>query len=297
MSRTEYDGASRETREGTPPLNRKYIPYTKKVDRSVTKLLRNLAARDRTGSLRILLVEEDERRADHLLALLDASGHCAMVVPDLGDAAEASSLQRFDAVWLTSGQSIAGLASFVSKLRNLEAGQRSDSRATVLGCSPSLEEAHLLDGSLPHEFDEEGLAEALSRSSIVGPGNFAHSETGVPASPVFEPDQFGEQCGNETGLMIEIIDLFSAERDRELPAMVQALAEADFEQLSRLTHTLKGSLGALHAPLARHRAQLLEMAAREGNSRRCAEALQDLTRDLAELNDHLSSFRHACLCS
>ena len=93
--------------------------------------------------------------------------------------------------------------------------------------------------------------------------------------------------------MIELIDLFSAEQNRELPAMVQALADGDFEQLSRLAHTLKGSLGALHAPLAWHAAQSVEMAAKNENSRVCAEALQALNRDLAELNESLSSFRQA----
>ncbi len=295
MSVTRYDGASRETREGTPPLNRKYIPYRMKVDRSVTKLLGNLEARDRIDSLRILLVERDERRADQLLSLLAAARHCAILVPDLDEAAEALSIQRFDLVLLASVECVEDAAAFVSKLRNLESGQRSDSRATVLACSPSLGQAPFLDGSLPHGFNAELLADAVFRAQIAGPAA-APTQPGLPTLPVFEPEQFGEQCANETGLMIEIIDLFSAEQNREVPAMVEALAEADFEQLSRLAHTLKGSLAALHAPLAWQRTQSLEMAARNGNSRLCAEAFEALNRDLAELNTHLSSFRQACLC-
>lgn len=294
MSVTEYDGASRETREGTPPLNRKYIPCTMKVDRPVTKLLRNLEARNQIDSLRILLIEGDKGRADQLLCLLDAAGHCAILVPDLDEAAEALSIQRFDLVLLASGQSVEGSAGFVSKLRNLEAGQRSNSRATVLGYSPSLSGAPFLDGSLPDEFNAELLADAVIHVQTAGlPAS--PPEPGLPTLPVFEPDQFGEQCANETGLMIEILDLFSDEQSRELPAMFQALGAAEFEQLSRLAHTLKGSLAALHAPLAWHRTQSLEMAAKDGNSRLCTEALQALNRDLAELNTHLSSFRQACL--
>ncbi len=295
MSVTRYDGASRETREGTPPLNRKYIPYTMKVDRSVTKLLGNLEARDRIDSLRVLLVERDERRADQLLLLLAAARHCAILVPDLDEAAEALSIQRFDLVLLASSECVEDAAAFVSKLRNLESGQRSDSRATVLGCSPSLEGAPFLDGSLPHGFNAERLAGAVFRAQTAGQPA-APTETGFPALPVFEPDQFGEQCANEIWLMIEIIDLFSVEQNRELPAMLEALATADFEQLSRLAHTLKGSLAALHAPLAWQRTQSLEMAANKGDSPLCAEALQALNLDLADLNAHLASFRRACLC-
>ncbi len=249
-----------------------------------------------SSSLRILLVEGDERQADQLLSLLDGSGHSAIPVPDLSEAAEALSIQRFDLILLGSGQSLEDSASFVAKLRNLEAGQRFDPRAGVLGCSPSLGGAAFLDGSLPDKFDPQVLADAVSRSQAAGQGTTASTERDpAAASPIFEQDQFEEQCANETGLMIEIIDLFSTEQDRELPAMAQALAAADFERLSRLAHTLKGSLGALHAPRAHRRAQSLEMAAKDQNCGVCAAALHALEHDLIELNCLLSSFRQACL--
>ncbi len=248
------------------------------------------------NSLRILLVEGDEPRADRLLSLLASFGHSTIPVPDLNEASEALFIQRFDAVLLGSGQSAEDSAAFLAKLRSLETGQRFDSRAAVLGCSPSLAALAFLDGSLPDVFDAETLAVAVSRLQAVGQGNAASTASGLtPALPVFEPDQFEEQCANETDLMIEIIDLFAAERERELPAMTEALAEGDFERLSRMAHTVKGSLGALHAPLARQRAQTLEMAAIEQNKGLCAESLQALDDDLAELNGRLVSFREACL--
>ncbi|MBV8866346.1 MAG: Hpt domain-containing protein [Acidobacteriaceae bacterium] len=267
------------------------------MERPVTKLPGNVEARDRIDRLRILLVEWDERRGDQLLSVLTAAGHCAVRVPDLDEATEALATERFDSVLLGSGQSVQSSADFVSKLRNIEAGQRSGSRATVLGCSPLLQQSLFLDGSLPDEFDTECLGETLSRSSAAIPGTAAPSESGGCRYPVFERDQFEEQCANETGFMIEIIDLFSAEQDRELPEMAQALAEADFERLSRLAHTLKGSLAALHASLAWHRAQSIERASRDQNRVLCAELLHAFGRDLAELNELLSGFRQACLCS
>ena len=160
MSLTEYDGASRETREGTPPLNPKYIPYTMKVDGAVTKLLRNLEPWDRVDSFRILVVEADERRADQLLSLFAAAGHSATLVPN---PTKRPKPRQFNVLtWLlTSGQSVETWLVLFQSCVTSRLGS-APIRATVLGCSPSLSEAPFLDGLFPHEFNTELLAEAVS---------------------------------------------------------------------------------------------------------------------------------------
>ncbi len=248
------------------------------------------------NSLRILLVEGDQGRADQLVSLISSCGHSSVSVPDLSEAREALSIQRFDLVLLGSGQPVASCARFVEKLRSLETGQGFDSRASVFAYGPPLGGADFLDGFLPPEFDPEALADAVSRSQAAGQGTAGQLQPDPGAFSAFEPDQFREQCANEPSLMVEIIDLFSAEQDRELSAMHQALVDNDFDRLSRLAHTIKGSLGALHAPLCRQRAQLLEVAAKQRNDRLCAGVLQALEHDLAELNSLLATFRQACLC-
>jgi HPt (histidine-containing phosphotransfer) domain-containing protein len=96
--------------------------------------------------------------------------------------------------------------------------------------------------------------------------------------------------------MVEIIDLFAAECAEELPALATSLAGEDFERGSRVAHSLKGSLGSLHAARARRHAADLEMAARERNALDYARALASLSAEITTLQTHLSNFRQSCLC-
>ncbi len=48
-----------------------------------------------------------------------------------------------------------------------------------------------------------------------------------------------------------------------------ALSAGDYDQLARVAHTIKGSLGSLHAAQARTHAQELEFAAKQGEGSAC----------------------------
>jgi HPt (histidine-containing phosphotransfer) domain-containing protein len=91
--------------------------------------------------------------------------------------------------------------------------------------------------------------------------------------------------------MSEIIELFQAERDEQLREMAESLAVPDFEKLSRLAHTIKGSLAALHAPAARQTCQTIELAAKDRDAVLCAGHLDRLEQDLADLTKALDDFR------
>ncbi|MDQ2843379.1 MAG: response regulator [Acidobacteriota bacterium] len=242
------------------------------------------------NTLQILLVESEPSRADHLISTLSLAGHSAVQALNCEEASEMLSIQRFDAVLLGSGQPPEALAGFTAGLRKLEAGQRTGCRAALLSISPESAAIPLVDATLAPDFDGAQLAETLSKASA-----FLSSDP-ARALSVFEPDEFAEQCAGEPELMVEIIDLFFIERERELPEMGLALRDGDFNRLSRLAHTMKGSLGALHTPAGRHYAQDLELAARDGNGPLCEQILGALDRSLEELSRHLSAFRNACLC-
>ncbi|MDQ2843103.1 MAG: response regulator, partial [Acidobacteriota bacterium] len=193
--------------------------------------------------LRILLVEEDNSRADKLVSLLFASRHSATPVASLDEATEALSIQKFDAVLLGSSYPRENVAGFARKLRDL--GERSGSLITFLSCSPGASDVAQFDAHLSDGFDFAALVDLVGRlcSDAKGPGVAQDSD--APVLPVFNPEDFGEQCAQEKDLMVEIIDLFSAECEAELPAMGEALALNDFERLSRFAHTIKGSLASL----------------------------------------------------
>ena len=246
-----------------------------------------------SDSLRLLLVSADAPRADQILSRLASSLHSFIVVPTLGEAAEALSIQKFDAVLLESVSPSGNLASFAAVLQNI--GRASGSRTFFISCSPETSGHPEVAGALSENFDGIELAELVRQLLAEAPQTSDIGETNASSLAIFEPEAFEEQCAGEKELMVEIVDLFFAECETELPAMGEALN--DFGSLSRLAHTLKGSLGALHAPLARKRAEGLELAAKEANTFLCAQMLDALEHDVDNLLIHLSAFRKACSSS
>ena len=243
--------------------------------------------------LRLLIVDDDAHRGHRISSLLTSCCHAVASVSNLAEAAEAVAVQRFDAVLVGPLSETENLAGFATMLRKLEAGQPFALRAAILAYGEPASASAAVDGHLPDTFHPDELTDRImqvsrERSSPDGPA--------APDYPVFATSEFEEQCAHERELMVEIVDLFLAEREQQLPEMCEALADGDYTRLSRIAHTLKGSLGSLHANMARYRAQSLEMAAKEKDSLSCQEHLMALEQDLEALAPYLVEFRESCLC-
>ncbi len=243
--------------------------------------------------LRILLVDEDERCAGRLQACLESAPHLIVPVSNLEEAAEALLIQKFEVIMIGSGQPTEQLSTFVTRLRTLEAQQTAGPQIAVISCTSELAGLSSLDGCLPEDFDAAELSRLLAgvaKASVTSPADGAASDGRV----IFDPERFAEQCANEADLMIEIIDLFAEECGREMPEMMQALESGEFDRLSRVAHTIKGSLGSLHASVAWRQAEELETASKAGDLSLCIDALEKLESHLGELNRHLAGFREVC---
>lgn len=215
-----------------------------------------------------------------------------LVIPviGLGEACEAISLQRFDAVVLgvsVEGQQLANLAQDL-RSRNARSGDRT---ALFRVGSPSRRETIPLDGHLPEGFGPDSLAQALASLSTAVNGPASAGGDAFSDLPVFELEEFEEQVGGDPEFITEIIDLYFSERERQIPEMRDVLAHQQYDALSRLAHTIKGSFGSLHATRARARAQELESAAKQHDSERCRKALIALDSDLAILEPQLVQLR------
>ena len=110
---------------------------------------------------------------------------------------------------------------------------------------------------------------------------------------MLETEKFEEQVGYDNELMVEIIDLFLEERKGQVSGMEDCVANGDWDSLSKIAHTIKGSLGSLHAARARSRAQELETAARNDRDRSSKNAHRQLLRDLEALEPELLDLRDA----
>jgi HPt (histidine-containing phosphotransfer) domain-containing protein len=115
----------------------------------------------------------------------------------------------------------------------------------------------------------------------------------APSTPQFDLEKFKEQVGYDRDLLIEIIDLFLSESVKQLAEIHAALGKSDYQTLSRLAHTLKGSFGSLHAESARLHAHELEIVAHNRDEEACRTWISALELDFAMLQPQLISLRES----
>jgi HPt (histidine-containing phosphotransfer) domain-containing protein len=246
-------------------------------------------------TLRVLLVGSPERLQTVTAALIHA-GHDVIPVDRVEHAAEALLIQRFDAV-LLGGLSPNQVLTFSTQVRDLERKSGAASRTAVLSLVPADLTAPEpvrgtgIDGYVPDSADPDTLTLAIARlASAVGTESVDASPLGDEL-PVLDVEQLKEQVAYDDELLVELIDLFLSERIRQVIEMRQAFQSGDFEQLSRVAHTIKGSLSSLHALAAKANAQALELCSKEQDAPRCQGYLAALEQDLDRLEGQLLNVR------
>ena len=252
------------------------------------------------NTLRLLLVDSDAEQSQRVTSILNAGSHTVLPTSGLDEASEALLSQKFDAVVVGGAVRPDELSEFKAILRKIDDAQAAPVRTPVLSfCSqlgpPGSNRSNdaNIDEYLPDHFEATALTEAVNRLSLA----LAHShERANPADtelPVLEPDKFRAQVCHDRELLVEIIDLFLTESVDQMTEMGQALARADYDRLYRLAHTIKGSLGSLHATMAKSRAQDLETAAKNREEQVCRFCFAALEQDLDILKPRLLSLRES----
>jgi HPt (histidine-containing phosphotransfer) domain-containing protein len=206
-------------------------------------------------------------------------------------------VEQFDAVLLASSFPANSLADFNAKLRRVEKSQRAATRIPVLALA-SLSGASSgesnCDGYVHEPIDPVALTGAVrSLAAALGKPMEMKVSSGIDNLPVLEPERFEEQVGYDNELMVEIIDLFLEERKGQVCGMEDCIANQDWDSLSKIAHTIKGSLGSLHATRARGRAQELETASRNSEIEVSLRAHRQLIRDLEVLEPELLDLKDA----
>jgi HPt (histidine-containing phosphotransfer) domain-containing protein len=246
------------------------------------------------NSLRFLLVHSNLQQAERIAAVLAGANHTVLPAAGLDEASDALGIEQFDAVLLESEFTSRGLTEFSAKLRGMEESRRLSTRVPIIAIDAvngSSEEAGF-DAVMPQPIDPYALTDAVGR--LAKAVSFSHSSQEADEADgmeIINPEMFEEQMGGDRELMVEIIDLFLEERKRQEVEMREALQAREFELLSRLAHTIKGSLGSLHASKSRYHAQELETASKHGDMEKLGSLLTSLEKDLAELEPELLSLR------
>ncbi len=245
-------------------------------------------------------MDADPNRLENISSMLAEANHSVLPVSSADEAEEALLIAKIDVVVWGFLPIDAVLSHFVSALREVGKAQKNASRVPVFVTASSSEGsgntdreiAGLWDGYLPENFSSETLIAACDAATQVM--TTGAMDTRSPVEPnllVFLPEKFREQVAYDPELTVEIIDLFLEEKSVEIPAMHEALGRDEFEILSQIAHTIKGSLSSLHAMQARHNAQELETAAKRRNKELCQDFLGTLTADLEVLEPLLLKLR------
>lgn len=253
------------------------------------------------GTLRILTV--GAASTHKVSGKLEVAGHSVVPAADLVEATEALILQRFAAVLLTT-ETVetpeAELEEFAAAVHELDRRAGAQTRTPVLFIVPeSHHEEDLqpvlrsgIDGIVAESTDADALTLAIARlATAVSQDKGISSPALAPELPVLRVEELQEQVAYDNDLLVELIDLYIGERAKQSKDMLSALARGEWDRLSRIAHTIKGSLGSLHAAAAYATAQSLEMAAREQDAVQCEDFLSTFERQLDTLEEYLLALR------
>ncbi|HEX4771106.1 MAG TPA: Hpt domain-containing protein [Bryobacteraceae bacterium] len=250
------------------------------------------------GTLRILIVGAGSTRK--VSGQLTRVGHSVVAAADLVEATEALILERFAAVLLTAEIAAADVEEFTAAVHELDRRAGAQTRTPVLlivpegstegDLQPLLRSA--IDGVVAESTDADALTLAIARlAAAVSVDKGIATAALAPELPVLRVEELQEQVAYDNDLLVELIDLYIGERAKQSTEMKSALARGQWERLSRVVHTIKGSLGSLHAEAAHATAQALEMAARDEDAVLCADFLSLFETQLDTLEELLLALR------
>jgi HPt (histidine-containing phosphotransfer) domain-containing protein len=232
------------------------------------------------SSSRLLLVEENRIQADSLSSALELDNIESFHANNLADAKDALSLQQFDLVLISAGISL-----MAGELVTL--AKRLSPRISVLAYGDGDKGA--CDAVIPSSVPQAALGSEIKRLSMLA--SVDQERMGAELA-TFDLAAFQQQMGGDNDLMSEIVTIFFEESADQLKRLRDASAVKDFHIVSRLAHSLKGSLGSLHAARARHWAQALEAAGVAADDARCGRCLSALEQSISELEPSLRELQH-----
>ena len=247
-------------------------------------------------SLRVLIVEKDPARAEHLSHMLETAEYDVLPLSGFDDASEALSMSRFDAVLVPGESTDSELQNLAARLREQELRSRGGLRTPILACDDmqAARSCSSINAFLPCNFEPAQFGSILSKvAEEMGKPGTADNASSYSDLAIFDQAQFREQMCGDAELMVEIIDLYITESAKQRSQMQSALATGDLANLSRLAHTIKGSLGSLHTPRSRACAQDLELSAKRGDAASSTAAHAALEVELQVLEPVLQAFRNA----
>jgi two-component system, sensor histidine kinase and response regulator len=261
--------------------------------------------------LRVLLAEDNPVNQRVALGILSKRGHVTTIVGNGREALAAVARENYDLVLMdVQMPEVDGLeATRAIRLQELE-GDRHLPIIAMTAHAMKGDRERCLDGGMDEyvtkPVDAKLLDAAIERvmqrfhpsaaSAAAGGVDFNGNEqqSGSPASSIAEQPDMGtsemlnlaalrESLEDDSDLLKEVIDLFTANLPQQLAAIETALVDRDGRKVERAAHSLKGALRSLHAGPSSELAQQLELSGRSGDLRKADKMIAALRRELDRL--------------
>ena len=246
------------------------------------------------ATLQVLLVEDNPVNQMLATRLLEKVGHRVTVANNGKEAVEYFEQSRYDVIFMDVQMPVMGGLQATAAIR-----AREQRRTWVNGgnwrTTPIIAmTAHAMAGDREQCLDA-GMDDYLTKP-IKPVELYAALDRVCAAREAFNPAS-GDSCpapaaefcdlrrtlevldGDEATLRV-LVETFLGDYDRTLAEMDAAVASGDLEQLSRIAHRIKGSVGVFNAVPALEAAARLERAAREDNQAQARPGAQSLRNEL-----------------
>lgn len=109
-------------------------------------------------------------------------------------------------------------------------------------------------------------------------------------TPAFDPAEALSIVDGDRGLFQELVNMFRDNYPAELSALRDAIGRRDSDALRRVSHHLKGTLGALAAGPARHAALRLENLGSRADFDPAPAVYLEMEQQLRALDEALSAW-------
>ena len=108
---------------------------------------------------------------------------------------------------------------------------------------------------------------------------------------IIDLPEFLERVQDDKELLLELLDIYSADYLEKRKALTDALVKKDFEQIRNIAHSLKGASGNISAKPIRAIFSILEEKGKKDELTGVEPLLKDLDRLFAELTNHIPQLK------
>ena len=246
--------------------------------------------------LNVLVAEDDKASVKVAMVFLERLGHKGVSVVDGRKAIAILAREPFDLVLMDVEMPELNGLEATQRIRSGEAEEHNRNIPIIAMTAHALSESreHCLTAGMndyiskPVDFHE--LATIINR--IMSNTDDDPSITSEPDNSSYgkllEKKELLKRFGGDKAIIKELYDIFVERIPKVVQDFQRALTAADFQEIQRLAHLIKGSAGAIGAESCNNIAALLEKATKENKTKDSKKLVAQLSQELEKVKRELS---------